>query len=128
MLMFSLPLLAEFEPETVLEDFTNRLKRHALDIRVEEHDKQPAEKADAAVEAEGSRRRDPLHHGEKCTADDDVCAPASAVWLAKVLILASSFGEAVLTYVTVLSIVPKARASLGINSVPIQAMVATPVE
>lgn len=32
------------------------------------------------------------------------------------------------TYVTVFSIVPKARASLGISSVPIQAMVATPVE
>ena len=34
----------------------------------------------------------------------------------------------VLTYVTVLSMVPSALASLGINSVPIQAMVATPVE
>lgn len=40
----------------------------------------------------------------------------------------SQLHEHILTYVTVLSMVPSALASLGINSVPIQAIVATPVE
>ena len=54
MFMLLLPLLGVLPPEAMLEDFTNRLKRHALDIRVEEDDEQPADEADAAVEAEGS--------------------------------------------------------------------------
>jgi hypothetical protein len=86
MLMLFLPILAELEAEAVFEHFTNRFKRHALDVRVEENDKQPSEKTNAAVETECSRRCDSLHHGEKCTADDDVCAPASTILLAKVVV------------------------------------------
>ena len=78
MLVLSLPLLGELEPETVLEDFADRLQRHALDIRVEEDDEQPAEEADAAVETECSGWCDALHHGEESAADDDVGAPATA--------------------------------------------------
>jgi len=77
-LVLSLPLLGELEPETVLEDFADRLQRHALDIRVEEDDEQPAEEADAAVETECSGWCDALHHGEESAADDDVGAPATA--------------------------------------------------
>lgn len=62
MLMFLLPLLRELTAETVLEDFTDRLKRHALDVWVEEDDKQPADEADSAVEAEGSGGGDAFHH------------------------------------------------------------------
>jgi len=50
----------------MFEDFTNRLKRHALDIRVEEDNEQPADEADSAVEAEGSGRGDAFHHAEEC--------------------------------------------------------------
>ena len=32
MLVLSLPLLGELEPETVLENFADRFQRHALDI------------------------------------------------------------------------------------------------
>jgi hypothetical protein len=49
MLMLSLPLLAELEPKTVLEHFTDRFKRHALDVRVKEHNEQAAEEADVTV-------------------------------------------------------------------------------
>lgn len=62
-LVLSLPLLGELEPETVLEDFTDRLQRHTLNIRVEENDEQPAEEADTAVKAECSGGCDALHHG-----------------------------------------------------------------
>jgi len=78
MLVLPLPLLGELEPETVLKDLADRLQRHALDIRVEEDDEQPAEEADTAVETKGSGRCDALHHGEESAADDDVGAPATA--------------------------------------------------
>jgi len=78
MLVLALPLLRELEPEPVLEDFADCLQRHALDIRVEEDDKQPAQEADAAVKAECSGWCDTLHHGKESTADDDVGAPATA--------------------------------------------------
>lgn len=54
MLVLLLPLLRVLAAEAVLEDFANRLERHALDVWVEEDDEQPADEADAAVEAEGS--------------------------------------------------------------------------
>lgn len=53
MFMLLLPLLRVLPPKTMLKDLTNRLKRHALDIRVEEDNEQPTDEADAAVEAEG---------------------------------------------------------------------------
>ena len=77
MLVLSLPLLRKFKPEAMLEDFTDRFQRHALNIRVEEDDKQPAEEADTAVKAESSGWCDTLHHGEESAADDDVGAPAT---------------------------------------------------
>lgn len=112
----------------MLEDFADRFQRHAFDIRVEEDDEQPAEEADTAVEAECSGRCDALHHGEESTADDDVGAPATVTCVSKGVPGAFFSGAFMLTYVTVLSMVPSALASLGINSVPIHAMVATPVE
>jgi hypothetical protein len=64
------------------------------------------------------------------TADDDVCAPACdcvhhrAVRIRSVLVLLLlDWDWDVMIYAY-----PKALASLGINSVPIQAIVATPVE
>lgn len=54
MFMLSLPLLGELEPKAMLEDLTNCLQRHALDVWVEEHDKQPAQKAYTAIEAKCS--------------------------------------------------------------------------
>lgn len=77
MLVLSLPLLGELEPETMLENFADRFQRHALDVGIKENDEQPAEEADAAVEAECSGRCDALHHGEESAADDDVGAPAT---------------------------------------------------
>jgi hypothetical protein len=65
MLVLLLPLLRVLPPETMLEDFTDRLQRHALDVRVEEDDEQPADEADAAVEAEGSGGGDAFHHAEE---------------------------------------------------------------
>lgn len=62
MLVLLLPLLGVLAAETMLEDLADRLERHALDVRVEEDDEQPADEADAAVEAEGSRRGDAFHH------------------------------------------------------------------
>jgi hypothetical protein len=78
MLVLSLPLLGELEPEAVLKDLSNRLQRHTLHIRVKEDDKQPADKTDTAVEAECSGRCDALHHGEESATDNDVGAPATA--------------------------------------------------
>jgi hypothetical protein len=69
MFMLLLPLLGVLPPETMLEDLTNRLKRHALDIRVEEGDEQPTDEADSAVEAEGSRGGDAFHHAEECACE-----------------------------------------------------------
>jgi hypothetical protein len=66
MSMLPLPLLRVPPPETVLEHFADRLERHALDIRVKEDDEQPADEADAAVEAEGARGGDAFHHAEEC--------------------------------------------------------------
>ena len=60
------------------EDFADSFQRHALDIRVEEDDEQPAEEADTTVKAECSGWCDALHHGEESAADDDVGAPATA--------------------------------------------------
>jgi len=37
MLVLSLPLLGELKPESVLEDFADRLQRHALNVGVEEY-------------------------------------------------------------------------------------------
>lgn len=54
MLVLSLPLLAKLESEAVLEYFTDRFERHTFDVRVEEHNKQPADEADATVKAESS--------------------------------------------------------------------------
>lgn len=54
MFMLSLPLLGELEPKAMLEDLTNCLQRHTLDVWVEEHDKQPAQKTYAAIEAKCS--------------------------------------------------------------------------
>jgi hypothetical protein len=126
MLVLSLPLLGEFEPKSVLEDFADRLLRHALDVGVEEDDKQPAEEADAAVKSKCSGRCDTFHHGKESAADDDVGAPATAKCVSKGIVPVPF--RSITTYVTVLSIVPSALASFGINSVPIQAIVATPVE
>jgi hypothetical protein len=83
MLVLSLPLLGELKPKAVLEDFADRLQRHALNIRVKEYDKQPAEEADTAVETKGSGRCDALHHGEESAADDDVGAPATVDCVSK---------------------------------------------
>jgi hypothetical protein len=54
MFMLPLPLLRVLPPEIVLEDLADRLKRHALYVRVEKDDEQPADEADSAVEAEGA--------------------------------------------------------------------------
>lgn len=62
MLVLSLPLLRKLPSETMLEDFADRFQRHALDVWIEEYDKQPANKADAAVKAKCSRRCDSFHH------------------------------------------------------------------
>lgn len=78
MLVLSLPLLRELESEAMPEDFADSFQRHALDIRVEEDDEQPAEEADTTVKAECSGWCDALHHGEESAADDDVGAPATA--------------------------------------------------
>lgn len=62
MLVLLLPLLRKLTAETMLEDFADRLQRHALDIRVQEDDEEPADKADSTVEAEGSGGGDAFHH------------------------------------------------------------------
>lgn len=54
MLVLALPLLGELEPKSMLEDFPDRFQRHALDVRVEEYDEQPAEEADSAIKAEST--------------------------------------------------------------------------
>ena len=77
MLVFSLPLLGELESKAVLKDFADRFQRHALDIRVEEDDEQPAEEADTTVKAECSGWCDTLHHGKEGAADDNVGAPTT---------------------------------------------------
>jgi hypothetical protein len=82
-LVLPLPLLRELEPKTMLKDFADRLQRHALNIRVEEDDKQPAKEANTAVKAKCSRRCDALHHGEESAADDDVGAPATVNCVSK---------------------------------------------
>lgn len=63
MLVLSLPLLGEFKPEAMLEHFADRFQRHALDVWVEEYDEQPANEADATIEAKRSGRGYSFHHG-----------------------------------------------------------------
>jgi len=70
MLVFLLPLLRELATETVLEDFADRLQWHALDIRVQENDEQPADEADSAVETEGSGGCDAFHHAQECACEE----------------------------------------------------------
>jgi hypothetical protein len=65
MFMLQLPLLRPLSPETMLKHLTNGLERHALDIRVEEDNEQPADETDAAVEAEGPGGGDAFHHAEE---------------------------------------------------------------
>ena len=64
--MLPLPLLRIPSSETVLEHFADRLEWHAFDVWVEEDDEQPADEADASVEAEGARGGDAFHHAEEC--------------------------------------------------------------
>lgn len=77
MLMLPLPLLAVGTPKAKLEDLSDCLKRHAFHLRVEENDGEPANKADATVEAKRSAWRHAFQHNEERRRDDNVRAPAS---------------------------------------------------
>ena len=122
-LVIPLPLLGVLDTEARGKHFADRLKRHTLALGVEEDDEQPAEEADAAVEAEGAAGRHASHHAQECGCDNDVGAPAGNCVLQKLLVKFVTEGEIGLS-----SIVPIARTSIGMSSVPIHAIVATPAE
>lgn len=54
MLVLSLPLLAIPDTESVTENLADALERHALDVGIAEDDEDPAEEADAAIEAKST--------------------------------------------------------------------------
>ena len=76
MLIFLLPLLGVLHTESLSKHLSDGLKRHALALRIAEHDENPPEEAYAAVEAEGARGSQTLHHGEEGGRNDDVGGPA----------------------------------------------------
>lgn len=61
----------------MLEDSANSLQIHSLHVWVEEHNEQPSDEADAAIEAKSTTRGDPFHHREERRRNDDVRRPAS---------------------------------------------------
>ncbi len=71
----ALPLLGEFDAEPAGENFANGFQRHALDLGVAQHDKDPAEEADATVKAERTAGGHTLHHGEEGGGNDQVGGP-----------------------------------------------------
>jgi hypothetical protein len=120
MLVLSLPLLGKFDAKTVAEDLSDGLEGHTLAFWVAEDNEHPAKEANPTVEPKGAAWRHSFHHGQEGRGDDDVGAPAGHSIL-------ESSALNYRWYCTLLtSIVPTARTSRGISSVPIHAIVATP--
>ncbi len=76
LLILLLPSPSIPDTKPVLKHLANILKRHPLDLREAEDDKQPADKTDRGVEAEGSGRGDSFHHGQEGRGDYYVGRPA----------------------------------------------------
>ena len=73
LLLLQLPRICD--AEAVVEDLTNVLEGHALDLGVAPPDCDPAAEADGRVEAKCSGWRCVLHLGEEGAGDDDVGTP-----------------------------------------------------
>jgi hypothetical protein len=76
LLVLLLPPVGVPNTKAMLKDLANILKRHTLDLREAKDNKQPANKAYAGVEAEGTGGSDPFHHGQERGRNDDVGRPA----------------------------------------------------
>ena len=77
LLVLLLPPAGVADTKAVLEDLTDVLERHALDLREAEDDEEPANEADTGVKAEGAGGSDALHHGQEGGGNNDVGGPAS---------------------------------------------------
>lgn len=75
MLVLLLPVLGISDAESMAEDLSDRLERHAFALRITEDDEDPTDETDAAIESEGAAGSYTFHHREECGGDNDVCAP-----------------------------------------------------
>lgn len=121
-----LPSLRVWNSKSITENLPDCFQWHTLALRVEEDDKKPSEEANAGVEPKRPTRSPAFHHGEERRGNDDVRTPTGHSIL-------STWSGYACQRVTkgrhgLTSMVPTARTSSGINSVPIHAIVATPDE
>lgn len=71
-----LDLSGPLNTESMLEDLSDILKSHALDLRVAEVDANPAKTTDCGIEAKGSRGSSVFHLSQESGRNNDVGTPA----------------------------------------------------
>jgi hypothetical protein len=124
---FSAPMLLLPSPgichtKSVIVNLSDLLEWHPFHFWVCENDEQPSKCANRSIKPKGTTGRHALHHCEECRCNDEVCAPArnGVLFSTSEWVISSGVGKKRTI------IVPKARTSIGSNSVPTQPIVATP--